>query len=71
MTKKITPRGAMIREMREAKGMTQEELAKSLRLTLRQFAKFESSTPLKASNLVLLSLYFGVHIDVITDYTDL
>ena len=69
--KKLKPRGELIKSIRESKGPTQKDLSRALIITTRQIRKFESSTPVKAMNVNYLALYFGVHIDVITNYTNL
>ncbi len=59
--------GKTIRELRIKKGLTQNELAKSIKVSVSSIARWESGKIelTKASYIILLADYFGVSTDYI------
>lgn len=59
--------GRLIKEMREASGMSRAELAGKLNVSLRQVQRFESGERLTVTRLLQIAEAFGVPVNVFMD----
>lgn len=58
-----------LRELRKAKGLTQQELAEAIGITRRGFQKWENGeSQIKSNNAQQLADYFGVNVGYLLGY---